>query len=512
MSDLSPLACCWLRSWRARFITCGWTLRRGRAPSGWVEARRLSTSAPCSTSSSAPPAACPCSSHMLRCATGTADLRCTSACRVEEEQEQIFEASAARERLRVRDREGSRRPREGGASGGASVERARRPAAPTVAVPREEHGATAAAAAARRWAAAVYRGGVGTSKVLANQAGTRDLPASASSAARRQPGLADETMAAPSRAESVVDRWRSFLRRRSSLRGRLDHQLLALLTDASQKGDGGNCFRMRTNVKTYNWAAGCSACSFRSISCRSCCRTPNLWRWWSRRTDHAVALLRLRSRCPEPLFRCGGAAILLTNRPRLLWRAKYRLRHLVRTQCSDDASYQAVFQCEDGAGHSGVRLSKDIVKVAGNAMKINLTQLGPLVLPLSEQFKVLWSLLARLGFNAAPKFVPSFKSAIHFFIHAGGEQSSTASRSRSSPLTTCARTQHAAPAATRPRRPFVQLRYVEACACAAGGSSARLRPGFKCNRPCGRACDWVVLVTELRCVSSGARESVYVRR
>ena len=88
------------------------------------------------------------------------------------------------------------------------------------------------------------------------------------------------------------------------------------------------------------------------------------------------------------LFRSGGAAILLTNKPRLVYRAKYRLRHLVRTQCADDESYNAVFECEDPAGvpsgrassASGVRLSKEIVKVAGNAMKINLTQLGPLIL------------------------------------------------------------------------------------------------------------------------------------
>jgi len=132
------------------------------------------------------------------------------------------------------------------------------------------------------------------------------------------------------------------------------------------------------------------------------------------------------------LFRSGGAAILLTNKAALLGRARYRLRHLVRTQCTDDESYNAVFQCEDQSGYSGVRLSKEIVKVAGNAMKINLTQLGPLVLPLSEQAKVLYSIMQRkLGVARAqrvggkdiraPVYVPSFKSAIHHFcIHAGG--------------------------------------------------------------------------------------------
>jgi 3-ketoacyl-CoA synthase len=117
------------------------------------------------------------------------------------------------------------------------------------------------------------------------------------------------------------------------------------------------------------------------------------------------------------LFRCGGAAIALTNQKRLIGRAKYRLRHLVRTQMTDDESYAAVFQCEDDTGLAGVRLSKSIVQVAGNAMKVNLTQLGPLVLPLSEQLRVVWSILTK----APKRYVPSFKSAIdHFCIHAGG--------------------------------------------------------------------------------------------
>ena len=49
-------------------------------------------------------------------------------------------------------------------------------------------------------------------------------------------------------------------------------------------------------------------------------------------------------------------------------------------------------------------------------------QLGPLILPLREQAKVVYSLLKhKLGAGSAPKYVPSFKSAIHFFcIHAGG--------------------------------------------------------------------------------------------
>ena len=272
-------------------------------------------------------------------------------------------------------------------------------------------------------------------KVLANS-GTGDATAWPPGIVRlldAQPGsLADETMAAcRHEAESVVCGSMEELFAKTGVKPKeVDFLIIncSLFSPTpSLCAMACNRFRMRTNVKTYNLGGmGCSA-SLLSVDLASelLQNNPNSVAVVVSTESITQSLYHGHEKSmllQNTLFRCGGAAILLTNRPRLLWRAKYRLRHLVRTQCSDDASYQAVFQCEDGAGHSGVRLSKDIVKVAGNAMKINLTQLGPLVLPLSEQFKVLWSLLKhRLGFNAAPKFVPSFKSAIHFFcIHAGG--------------------------------------------------------------------------------------------
>ena len=46
---------------------------------------------------------------------------------------------------------------------------------------------------------------------------------------------------------------------------------------------------------------------------------------------------------PNTLFRMGGAAIVLTNRPALARRAKYRIEHIVRTiTAADDASYRQV--------------------------------------------------------------------------------------------------------------------------------------------------------------------------
>ena len=62
---------------------------------------------------------------------------------------------------------------------------------------------------------------------------------------------------------------------------------------------------------------------------------------------------------------------------------------------SDDANYGCVFQREDETGRVGVHLSKDLMSVAGHALKANITTLGPLVLPISEQLLFFINLVAR---------------------------------------------------------------------------------------------------------------------
>lgn len=54
-----------------------------------------------------------------------------------------------------------------------------------------------------------------------------------------------------------------------------------------------------------------------------------------------------------------------------------------------------MYESEDPLGNHGVRLSKEIVKVAGRAMEKNFTSLGPYVLPISEQYKVVKALALR---------------------------------------------------------------------------------------------------------------------
>ncbi|KAH6769974.1 3-ketoacyl-CoA synthase 11 [Perilla frutescens var. hirtella] len=123
------------------------------------------------------------------------------------------------------------------------------------------------------------------------------------------------------------------------------------------------------------------------------------------------------------IFRMGGAAILLSNKPSDRRRAKYQLIHTVRThKGADDKSYGCVFQEEDDTKRVGVALSKDLMAVAGEALKTNITTLGPLVLPMSEQLLFLATLVARKVFKMQIKpYIPDFKLAFeHFCIHAGG--------------------------------------------------------------------------------------------
>ncbi|GAU36082.1 hypothetical protein TSUD_320490 [Trifolium subterraneum] len=99
------------------------------------------------------------------------------------------------------------------------------------------------------------------------------------------------------------------------------------------------------------------------------------------------------------LFRMGGSAILMSSRVQDKHKAKYELKHIVRTiNAYDDKSYACVYQDVDSENKEGVSISKNIVNVCGDVLKKNIVSLGPLVLPWREQF---------LAFE-------------HFCIHSGG--------------------------------------------------------------------------------------------
>ncbi|XP_019190777.1 PREDICTED: uncharacterized protein LOC109185251 [Ipomoea nil] len=97
--------------------------------------------------------------------------------------------------------------------------------------------------------------------------------------------------------------------------------------------------------------------------------------------------------------------------------------HVVCTyKGADDRAYRYVYEQEDPQGKFGINLSKYLMVIAGEALKSNITTIGPLVLPLSEQLLLLFTLIDRKIFNPKRKpYIPDFKQAFeHFCINAGG--------------------------------------------------------------------------------------------
>ncbi|PRQ19885.1 putative very-long-chain 3-oxoacyl-CoA synthase [Rosa chinensis] len=130
---------------------------------------------------------------------------------------------------------------------------------------------------------------------------------------------------------------------------------------------------------------------------------------------------------PNILFRMGGAAILLSNRKQDKGMAKYKLEHLVQTHIgSDDEAYQSVFQKSDEDGVEGVSLSRALLNVATKALKTNISSLGPLVLPHSEQLRFAWSMIPVIdGIEQSLKLQKEDGEASRMTLHRFGNTSSS---------------------------------------------------------------------------------------
>ncbi|CAK8568514.1 unnamed protein product [Lathyrus sativus] len=140
---------------------------------------------------------------------------------------------------------------------------------------------------------------------------------------------------------------------------------------------------------------------------------------------------------PNCFFRMGCSAVLLSNRRRDYSRAKYRLEHIVRThKGADDRSFRCVYQEEDDQKFKGIKISKDLIEIGGEALKTNITTLGPLVLPFSEQLIFFATLVWRNLFGGGKKsdknsssssssnkpYIPNYKLAFeHFCVHAASK-------------------------------------------------------------------------------------------
>ncbi|KAL0457563.1 UNVERIFIED_CONTAM: 3-ketoacyl-CoA synthase 1 [Sesamum latifolium] len=160
-----------------------------------------------------------------------------------------------------------------------------------------------------------------------------------------------------------------------------------------------NHYKLRTDIKSFNLGGmGCSA-GLISIDLAKhllqanpntyaiVVSTENITLNWYFGNDRSMLLCNC-------IFRMGGAAILLSNKGRDRRRSKYELVHSVRThKGADGNSYNCVYQREDDKGIVGVSLARELMAVAGDALKTNITTLGPLVLPFSEQLMFLVSLV-----------------------------------------------------------------------------------------------------------------------
>lgn len=189
-----------------------------------------------------------------------------------------------------------------------------------------------------------------------------------------------------------------------------------------------NHYKMREDILSFNLGGmGCSAgiialdlakdmLKVHGSSYALVVSTENITLNWYHGSNRSMLI-------PNCLFRMGGAAVLLSNKRKDRKIAKYELSHMVRThKGSDDTSYKCVFQEEDGDKKKGLILSKELMEVAGHALKANITTLGPLVLPLSEQILFLASIFCRKVLRMNMKsYIPDFKlAAQHFCMHAGG--------------------------------------------------------------------------------------------
>lgn len=202
-----------------------------------------------------------------------------------------------------------------------------------------------------------------------------------------------------------------------------------------------NHYKMRGNILSYNLGGmGCSAGIIAVDLARDMLQAnPNNYAVvvstemvgynWYPGQDRSMLV-------PNCFFRMGCSAVLLSNRRRDYRRAKYRLDHLVRThKAADDRSFRCIYQEEDEQGFKGLKISKDLMEVGGEALKTNITTLGPLVLPFSEQLLFFATLVWRHLFGgggekskasssslssptAAKPYIPDYKLAFdHLCVH-----------------------------------------------------------------------------------------------
>ncbi|KAG9154480.1 hypothetical protein Leryth_020512 [Lithospermum erythrorhizon] len=125
------------------------------------------------------------------------------------------------------------------------------------------------------------------------------------------------------------------------------------------------------------------------------------------------------------LFCMGSAAILISNKKELIKNsAKYELLYSVRTQRAfDDTGYYSDHCEEDSEGLTGVTLKKDVLQVAGETLRCNISILGAKMLPIREKILHGVSLFHRKFIDKSTDiYMPNFKTVIqHFCLPTSGK-------------------------------------------------------------------------------------------
>ncbi|OIV91476.1 hypothetical protein TanjilG_02094 [Lupinus angustifolius] len=188
-----------------------------------------------------------------------------------------------------------------------------------------------------------------------------------------------------------------------------------------------NKYSMRSDIKSYNVSGmGCSASALCLDMAKNLLRVHNnsnviilsteiLSTGWYSGNEKAKLLINC-------LFRMGSAAILLSNKKEAKRNAKYKLVKTLRTQRAfDNTAYLSAIREEDSEGKLGVTLTRDLLVIAAETLRSNISILGSEILPLSERFYHVVSVIKKKFIKCEGVYVPDFKSVIqHFCLPCSG--------------------------------------------------------------------------------------------
>ncbi|XP_076921098.1 3-ketoacyl-CoA synthase 11-like [Bidens hawaiensis] len=127
------------------------------------------------------------------------------------------------------------------------------------------------------------------------------------------------------------------------------------------------------------------------------------------------------------LFRVGGAAILLSNRPSDHNTSKYQLLDTVHVNTSSsNRSYNSIIREEDNEGLPGVNINRDLLATAISTIKPNLITVGRLILPIKEKLYYQINYFIRKVMTSRnihiQQYIPNYSNSVdHFLPHVGGK-------------------------------------------------------------------------------------------